>query len=609
MKARSTIGLILLFVALFAGYAYVRISQTIAYRNTEQAKLLFTFKPTDIRGLTIEQVGQRAVRGERTASGWAITAPDASITASADVWERVTQALALLRAERTLEKAGEDLAAYGLVEPRLRVTAEKTDGGTLNVFFGKTDPTEACRYVRVDDGPVLLVPDVFFGELNRSLLELRERYLLPRYENGLTRIEYVRIRQTAASGESGAGVVVEESVPVELQREVGKPWTMLQPEPGPANQQTADTLARYLQFAAGLRYVDAPEHLSDYGLEPPAARIRVWSGETGPHTLLIGALERETKDGGLFVKRDDSAAVAVIDASFLEALPKSPTAFRERRLFTRGTDRLVRVSYEAGATTFTLEKDKEQGWRLADRSVQDSDQVAINAYVMYLTTLNIDGYVPQELPDHGLTSPTLQLTFSFDDGSASQVLLGGQSTDGLTTFARQDTGAVVTLSTAVAKNLFHDVFDFRGKTLLGFNPDQVTRLSMIIDNTDYVFELVDGVWRVRAPADRFWESASDMKALLQALSAVKAGAQELTKGTPDEVRKFSLETPAVIVRVTVQPPGGGAAQELGPLRIGAPAVDDPQQRYAAMQGVDGVYRVSQAVLGDVREALKGLIKR
>ncbi len=58
------------------------------------------------------------------------------------------------------------------------------------------------------------------------------------------------------------------------------------------------------------------------------------------------------------------------------------------------------------------------------------------------------------------------------------------------------------------------------------------------------------------------------------------------------------------MRVSVTADG----ETVGPLVVGDPAEDNPQHRFATAAGRSELLRVSQSLVNDVREALRGVVE-
>ena len=91
--------------------------------------------------------------------GWRLDAADAAVTADLD--ERIEQGLKLLHnsgPQRT-DLASEQQAEFGLVPPRLTVTARTTAGSSITIEFGGLNQLGLERYARIaGQSEILLMP-------------------------------------------------------------------------------------------------------------------------------------------------------------------------------------------------------------------------------------------------------------------------------------------------------------------------------------------------------------------------------------------------------------------------------------------------------------------
>jgi len=84
--------------------------------------------------------------------------------------ERIETGLKLLHnspPERRLTTAEFDdrsLAEFGLDPPRLAVTAQKAQGGSVTIYFGAVNPIGLARYTRIDGKPEIVLLPSFVAE-------------------------------------------------------------------------------------------------------------------------------------------------------------------------------------------------------------------------------------------------------------------------------------------------------------------------------------------------------------------------------------------------------------------------------------------------------------
>ncbi|MBN2309229.1 MAG: DUF4340 domain-containing protein [Candidatus Hydrogenedentes bacterium] len=615
MKFRTTAILFGVLVLLCLGYwASLHWEQT-AEREAVEAKRLYSFTGDALARLGVQQEDDPESVGERAEDGtWAIVAPH-RIDAHQELWNRMADAFANLLNERTIEEEPGGLAGYELDQPRLRVHAVTRTGEEHRLAFGKLDPYQKDRYVQVDGGPVVLISDKSYFELNRTLDLLRQFFLFNDHKQGITRLEYARIRPREGGGTPGdadgpaelRGAEESAKVVVEWSEEEGA-WRVIEPAPpGLADQEMVQQLVSEVQFAVGRGFVDEPESLDDYGLAPPKFRITANIGAEGaPQTAYFGVFARDDEKGGVFVKREGERAVFQVDAQVVVLLPPTPDAFREKRLLSREATEITRIDYTAGSTHTVLENDLDRGWRMVDPFQEPADQVAVSNLIGALRDLRGKGYYSGAWPSFGLEQPAIDIAVTFaGEDEPRHVRVGAVPQGSDRHYVTQDTGAVTTLSVQEIAWLANDLFYFRDKALLRFEAKQAGAASLTFRGAAYRFEMGTRKWEVMEPAGKVWDQQSDMAALLDALSEVEA-AGIAEPAPPNQPDPYGLEQALLTFEVEL---AGDEAGTAGPLVIGAVSRENPRQRYATVPDRLEVFLVKQSLIDEVREALRGIRDR
>ena len=620
MSLRKTGILFAILVALCVGYWLMVHLEKRGRVKQREAQRLFAFAPVDIAAIEVHRMGEKPVAATREpGASWRIEKPNVTIEANQVLWDRMAKAFAETVNERTIDPSPSDLAQYGLDEPVLTIVAQETGGERLDLSFGAIEATQTCRYARMNEGPAFLVLAKTFQELDRPLGLLRYPYVFTVGEQGITRIEYARFwvgpedaapPEEAQEGARASRRIGEESVVVAVERSEAGLWRMVSPIKAEANQELIGELVKELQYAVGANYIDEPEDLHDYGLDPPGARITVYAGANGEaQTLHLGSLESkgDAEQGGLFVKRASRPAVFVISPQILTLLPKTPDGFREARLLSHAVTDLRAIHYESREAEFTLDSDPERGWQLAKPEVFDTDQEAVSNFLGALKLLKGHGFPGEPTPAYGLDDPTIRLTLAFkDDRPSATILVGGDVADTGQHYAMQDNGVVTLLNPTEVSVLTRSLFDFRSKRLLDFRKELASRIALEFEGVGYVLEKGHGRWRIKEPAERTLESESDVVALLDTLYGAKAVAME-ADAMPADLAPYGLDDPLAVVTIAISgDEGAEAEQTVGPLKIGKTTPEDSQQRFAMAGGRAGVYRVRQAVVDEIRETLKAI---
>ncbi|MFP4500541.1 MAG: DUF4340 domain-containing protein [Candidatus Hydrogenedentota bacterium] len=608
MKFRSTILLALFFAVLCAGYWVLTARDVTEERAIEQAARFFDFTDGDVRAIEITRPESAPVAARRAdAETWTFQAPREDIRPDHTRWQKLAETLATLRRERTIGPA-DDRARYGLDEPALVINVRTgADEETHTIAFGAAEPLQINRYAQVDDGPVTLVGNNTYNRLALSLTDLRDTRLFIAGREGVERITFARIWNGRGDPPPGPPPELgEELARVVAERPGGaETWRVVHPKRAPADIERVQGLLQQALNATGERYVDAPEDLSDYGLDPPWARLTLKPADFDePQTVLLGTADMaEGGEGSLFAKHADSGSVFAIDPYLVNYLPLNRTHFRDRRLLTRPVRGLERIVYKDAQTTFTLEKEPQAGWQMTAPARSRADDAAVSSLVSMLLSVEAMDFPGGAPGEYGLDQPALTLELGFEDEPA-EVTLRFAPGDGEAVYATQDTGDVAVVSKDALEVLRRDADDLRSFELMRFNKADAIKIALLDRGDQYELENRAGRWRVTMPADVHLQNQSDVETMLDVLSPVKA---EASMVTGESLAEFGLEPPAFSILVYVLDEKSEEGQRrVGPLYIGAPVEDQPQRRYATAAGRGGVYIVRQDVLDRLRAAMRGL---
>lgn len=611
MKPRTTLVLAVLLAVLCAAYWGVRRYQADQGTRTAVNQALFAFDADAVTALTIDRIDEEPVSATRDENGvWSLRAPDANIQPLQMLWDRVATNFAGLANIRTItdEPSDEQITEYGLDIPALRFSAV-ADDTEITLAFGSKDPTQEYRYARGPAGQVFLVRENAYFELNRKLEDMRHRFLVDNREAPIVRLEFARIwTGTETAKLENPPVVGEESPPMVVARETPEsPWRVTAPVDAIADQERVQALVSEVQFGMGHNFIDHPEDLSDYGLNPPAARISVVDNVTGKaQTVLFGHLTEGDK-GGMYARRPDREAVFTVEPHILTLFPKSLQDFRDRHLLTRAVMEVSKVRYVGTDNEFTLENTPDAGWRVLEDD-QEANQARISSYVGSLKNITSDMFVTgADLETLGLDEPLLRIELYYPDESSPRVIrVARDPEDDQVYYATQDSGDITRLKAEEAEKLFYDPADFRSLSFMHFAPSSVEDVKMTFEGTDYRFEKRHGLWVVVAPEAHKLENQRDMALLLDVLSDVK-----ILRGTAEEAppeEGDGLDKPTLSVQVQLAPrENEQAVSVLGPLAVGAVVPGGGTGRFASIPTRAGVYRVDQEVITGVREALRGVV--
>ena len=298
-RARSLLTTLILLaaaaVALLAGwFGIARRDESKEARRSADARLL-PFEPRDVTGVTVTAKGE-VTRIVRSGEGWRIESP---VRAAADqaVVDSLIDRVATLRRTAAVPSDPSGASRYGLAKPHSTVALALKDGKTASLALGDENSFDGTIFATTGASDVALVPGDVKWTIERTTFELRDKSVLHLDQEA---VKTLRIRRPPLE--------------FEVRRETA---------PG--------RLSSYLWALAGLRakaFVDETgKQEADLGLGHPALVLTLLGKDGGQ----LGRLAASAPRGGVrYVQASGEPRIAEIDASALDALPKTPAEAEEK---------------------------------------------------------------------------------------------------------------------------------------------------------------------------------------------------------------------------------------------------------------------------------------
>ncbi|MCU0579923.1 MAG: DUF4340 domain-containing protein [Desulfobacterota bacterium] len=240
---------------------------------------------------------------------WEIVQP---LRAAADplVLEGVLQGLSLLKAERSFQPSGGDLAEYGLNPPQT-IISFSAQGRRQEVRIGAQATVGNARYFQASGSePVHLVEVFSLKELDRDLLALREKKvfsLLPE------QVEKVEIR----SGPNN----------LEINR-TEKGWTDKRVPGRLLSRNKVESFVGELLRVKARAFLDGEKEVPSWGLQAPSLWVRLTGGGGKTQETLIGGAE--TPDKGLYARSSRFSPALIIEGGLAGKVPADPGEWEEK---------------------------------------------------------------------------------------------------------------------------------------------------------------------------------------------------------------------------------------------------------------------------------------
>jgi hypothetical protein len=192
-------------------------------------------------------------------------------------------------------------------------------------------------------------------------------------------------------------------------------------------------------------------------------------------------------------------------------------------------------------------------WRLIEPVQAAADDTEVTSLLHTLLEAKEERRIedaPTNLADYGLERPSIQLGLTLKGGKASPtLLLGDLNPNGRSVYAKRPDQPAIFLATVVVRlRTDKKPDDFRNKTLLALEPNQVTRIEITIKGQPISLSQVkEKGWEISKPI----KARADAAMIGQMLWKIKdARVTTFVDSGPDAKRKYGLERPDLIVELT-----------------------------------------------------------
>lgn len=406
MSFRTT-AILAVLLAILGGVFYFKEIRG-GKKDPDEAKRLFTAKADDVESVEI-RTPKVEIALRRDGDGWRLEKP-LQTKGDKSAINALVASLVNAKAERTLEEVPKNPADFGLEKPELTARFKaKGDADWHRLEFGGKNPTGAWTYVRKDDKPqVALVPDNLRSEINKPVLDLRDKSVMDVPADKVTRLV---IHKGPAE-------------PIELAK--GEQWEIVKPVKARADEWRASGLVRQVADLKAKEFAAEPAtDLTTYGLDKPSVRLELWEKDAkAPKTLALATAKGKPET--LYARHEGTMTVVVVDPAILNDIPAGPWEIRDKSLFRYANKDVKKIRVAAGDKAVAVEREGESKWKVVEPSAGPAHEPKVTDLLFKLTGLRVDGVVaeqPAALDKYGLDTPELTVTVTKTDGKELGTLL------------------------------------------------------------------------------------------------------------------------------------------------------------------------------------------
>ncbi len=382
MRPRGLLIASLVLAALAAAVWWSNREKKKEEPDAKSSPKLLSLKQDDITRIEILRSEGETTRIEKGQDGvWRITSPE-PLPGDRDAISSLVSSVASLEADKIVEEKPEDLAPFGLKEPRTRVVVTLKDGSARTVLLGDDAPVGSGGFAQLQGDPrVYLLTSWVKGGLDKLAVDLRDKRLLTFDREKIVRVELQRGAQT-----------------IEFSRNARGDWVISRPQTYRADGWSVDDFIRRLQDLKldPLLTSDQKADLErQFKAGAPAVTVTV-TDAAGAQKLEL----RKSKEN-YYARSSVVEGFHRIQEFDAKAIDKGLDDFRNRKLFDFGFDDPSRIEYRGPKRQLALNKSGEK-WLDGLKPV---DAVGVQTLIDRLRDLTATGF-----PAAGFTSPEIEIT-------------------------------------------------------------------------------------------------------------------------------------------------------------------------------------------------------
>jgi hypothetical protein len=418
-------------------------------------------------------------------------------------------------------------------------------------------------------------------------------------------------KQTLLSLDADAVAAITLTYPdreIRLAKDPDAHWRIAAPLEADADQVAVKNLVNAIAEAELKGTIEEPpDDLALYGLDEPIVTIRLQlkDGAEVP-TLVVG---KETPIGyKAYARKEGDPNVYLTTGAFHSGVKKEVKDVRDKTIldFTDADVGRIILARD-GTDTVALQK-HEDLWKITKPVEYAADAGEVRSFLSSLRGLRAQDFIDDpddDLSTYGLAAPRLRVTLSVgEDGVQKSVLLGSEApgTPKRIYAKRGERGTVYLVGDWTLQNLERDVGKFRDRTVLPFEREAVSQITITPKDGDLLTLERDeaGTWTLKGTTGT--PKATAIERFLDDLRQTKPA--EIVSDDVADFPRYGLDDP--ILRISVV---GKDDTPIGALLAARLTDDDGKETfYFAREGMPTIFEGRQYMLTRLDKRASDLVE-
>jgi len=388
-----------LFVIFLALAAFVYFYEIVGESEREEAKSLeeslLRTRQEEITSVEILRPQEEGILLSKEEGDWMLERP---VKTSADnsTVDVLLRDLSRAVRDRTFSEGGTRREEYGLHEPAMTLKIQ-ADGKEHTLLMGNKDFTGSHVYVQFQGEPeVFLTSQVLFSTAGKDLMEWRDKRVLVIDRAKIQTIEVINSANTIR--------IIRQD----------EEWNLESPIQEHADQNAVSSLLSTVEFGEAQEFVtDDAQELKSYGLDPPAATIRVQHEEEGWRVLELG----QKKGEHTLARNPERASVFTVSQEIRDKLSQDVLAFRDKDVLDVEQNQISRIVIHRKEDEEIALRYEDYTWIVESPDAQKDQEALAYKFWYPITEIRFASIQDEESDRMNFPEPDVEVIVTLNDGS------------------------------------------------------------------------------------------------------------------------------------------------------------------------------------------------
>lgn len=422
---------------------------------------------------------------------------------------------------------------------------------------------------------------------------------LPQAEQEAKKKTLFELKADDATGVS----LVYQDRSIELQK-TGETWRLTKPLDVAADSVAVQNLLTAIADCEIKKDLEtqSPE-LAPYGLDKPFVTVQV---KLKDKELPAVALGKNTPVGSnTYLQRLDDKKIFLVASSFRSGMEKKVTDLRDKTILSFSDGDVRSLLLRGQQSEIRMERSGED-WKLAQPAMA-ADATAVRSFLSTLRSMRAVDFPndePSDLGNYGLDTPRLSISLFLGEPPTERVVrIGGENPEkkGEIYVQTNERPAVYAVSDWVWRDLNKDTGDFRDKTVLAFDREQIQSIELTRADGALIRMSRSGEdWSVAGAEAR--TAATAVRQWLGDVHELKG--YEVAADSPQSLDSFGLQQP--LLKVDLRAEGD---RSVGTVLVGERTNEQGGREHFAMAaGGSTVFKIRDYVITRLNKQEKDFLQ-